>query len=240
MKYKIAINRVLFLVMTLLVMVFVGGSSAQAEEHPLQMANNTFTQEELKNWVLNAMADMRATEPGPDVPWADTYDTTAAKIAEAAANNPLLNDPLHTASTMVVIGWHESRYRPDVVGDHGASFGLFQVNAWTAKDVGCSKEDLLNPNKSAECALKLLHVSFSVCKRRPITERLAQYAYGHDCDHRLELSRYRMKTAAKLVKKIPLVHLAAPVVLELLPPIPEVPSMKYPPLTYTVLADTRH
>lgn len=231
-----AMNRVVLLTMALLAVFSVGGSSAQADGTTINVVNNTFTQDELKDWVLNAMANMRATEPGPEVPWADTYAMTASKIAEAASTNPLLNDPLHTAGTMVVIGWHESRYRPDVVGDHGASFGTFQVNQWTARDIGCSKEDLLNPDKSAECALKLLHVSFEVCKRRPLSERLAQYAYGHDCDHRLELSRYRMKAVTKLVKKIPLVHKAPPVA-ELVP-LPTVPALTYS----TILADigSRH
>ena len=209
-KYiTIAMNRVALLITTMFAVISVGGSSAHADDHSnTAPVVNTITQDELKEWVTVAMADMRATEPGPEVSWADTYETTAEKIAEAAVANPLLNDPLHTAATMVVIGWHESRFRPDVVGDHGASFGLFQVNSWTARDVGCSKDDLLDPDKASECALKLLHVSFGVCHRHPLDERLAQYAYGHDCEHRLELSRHRMHAAAKLVKKHPLVHVA--------------------------------
>jgi hypothetical protein len=201
-KYNtIAMNRAALLITTLLAVLSVGGSSAHAG------ASAPISQADLKVWVLEAMADMQTKEHGSDaVSWADTFDTTAQKIAEAATLNPLLNDPLHTAATMVVIGWHESRYRPDIVGDHGASFGMFQVATGTAKDVGCSKEDLLNPETSSVCALKLLHVSFDVCHYRPIEERLAQYAWGRDCDHRLELSRHRMHQVAKIVKKLPLKH----------------------------------
>jgi hypothetical protein len=199
-KHHTALNRALFLITTMVAVISLGGPSAHAD------ASTTFTQADLKAWVLNAMADMRATEPGPEVSWADTYDITAAKIAEASSANPLLGDPLHTAATMVVMGWYESRYRPDAVGDHGTSYGMWQAKTSTVREVGCSKEDLFDPNKAAECTLKLLHVSFSACSRHPINERLAQYAYGLDCDHRLGLSRSRMSVVARLMKKLPLVH----------------------------------
>ena len=193
-------NRVALLITTLLAGLSVGGSFAHAG------APAPISQADLKVWVLSAMADMRATELGPEVPWADTYETTAEKIAEASAANPLLGDALHTAATMVVMGWFESRHRPDAVGDHGTSFGMWQAKTSTVAQVGCTKDDLFDPGKSAECTLKLLHVSFSACSRHPLNERLAQYAYGLDCDHRLGLSRSRMSVVARLVKKLPLVH----------------------------------
>ena len=197
-----AMCRVSPLIATLIVVLGLGDSTAHADAP----SDHTFTQADLKSWVLTAMSDMRATEPGPDVPWADTYDMTAEKIAKASAADPILGDTLRTAATMVVMGWYESRFKPDAVGDHGTSFGMWQAKTSTVKMVGCSKEDLFDPDKSAECTLKLLHLSFSACRRRPVNERLAQYAYGLDCDHRLGLSRFRMGAVSRLVKKIPLIH----------------------------------
>lgn len=153
-------------------------------------------------WALVSMQSLQpVTDGSPRVPWASTYETTADSIVTAALAHPLVGrkgpDVPFTVALMVVWAYLESRFDPQAVGDSGASFGLFQVNPSTA---GEPKEKLLDADDGPAIALRLIHLSFTVCRDRPVEERMAQYAYGRDCAHRLELSRGRVQRAAKLAR----------------------------------------
>jgi len=43
-----------------------------------------------------------------------------------------------------------------------------------------------------------MHFSFKACHDHPVDERMAQYAWGRDCEHRLDVSRARMARAKTL------------------------------------------
>ena len=147
-------------------------------------------------WILTTMFSLQ-----PAAPWTDTYPMTAEKIAEAAFTDPLMGkdgpDVLFTASLMTVWASHESSFKPDAIGDSGGSLGLFQVNPSTA---GEPKEKLLDVEEAPLIALRLFHTSFRICKSHPVEERMAQYAYGRDCEHRLNISRARIYKAKSLMK----------------------------------------
>src|SRR5208337_1039991 len=95
-------------------------------------------------WTYFLMTLCRLTEPGPEVPWADTYFTSAAAIANAAVNEPLgarngKPDEGLTVAVLVVMAWNESRFDPKAVGDGGGSLGMFQVSPGTAGII-CSRK----------------------------------------------------------------------------------------------------
>jgi hypothetical protein len=124
---------------------------------------------------------------GPEL--AASYPDTAEEIATAAEESPLPGDNgRYTAAVLTVMAFRESSFRRDVVGDDGASRGLFQISTIWGEP-------------SARLALKLLHKSFNVCREKPLEDRLGWYMWGASgCEHRLELSRSRMHTAARLAK----------------------------------------
>lgn len=149
-------------------------------------------------WVLSTMLGMQSpTAPG--VKWGDTYEMTAHTIAQAAMNDPFRNqdrqEVVFTAALLIVWSYREARFDPNAIGDSGSSFGLWQVKEGTAH---VKRELLFDPLLAAPIALHLFHTSFHVCKDRPFEERMAQYAYGRDCEHRLELSRARVMRAREI------------------------------------------
>jgi hypothetical protein len=157
------------------------------------------------------MLVMRATEPGPLYVEGDM--DVASAIADGSKKNPLLGDAIHTAALMVVMTWHESRFRENQVGDSGASIGVAQVASFWTKTV-CKDDDLADLSQNIDCSLKLLHISFEICRSHPIEDRLAWYAAGGSgCEKRLELSRFRMHQVARLMREHPAVekfHLGMP------------------------------
>lgn len=146
----------------------------------------------LAAWTLTAMVRMQDPNgPGVDPALAASYPETAVEIADAAEANPLYDDAQNTAALLVVWAYHESRFRRAALGDSGASRGLLQVSrVWGEPTV--------------EKALAIMHLSFRICRDRPLKERAAWYASGGPatCDRRLELSRSRMSAAAKLLREV--------------------------------------
>ncbi len=151
-------------------------------------------------WILTAMIHMQPPTAW-GVKWGDTYESTAETIAQAAIDDPLSSkagpDVVFTAALMIVWAHDESHFRPDAVGDGGHSYGLLQVNPHTAaRDAA----ELLDPETGVPIALSLFHFSFRACYAHPVEERMSQYAYGRDCEHRLGLSRYRVQRARELAR----------------------------------------
>ena len=133
--------------------------------------------------VSNAaiMAMLYQLEPmSPHVP---RYGEVARAIEKASNQDPLF--PHHeagsqaTAAILVALAWHETRFHPNLVGDNGKSFGLFQIQPPTAK---LTANILLQPLTAAFIAIDLIRTSFAHCHDRPWTERLSWYiASGNGC-----------------------------------------------------------
>lgn len=125
-------------------------------------------------WVLGIMYEME-----PATPWIFTYGETADAIAEASNSDPLYKDDnegaIRTASLLIALAWHESRFQPNVIGDHGRSLGLFQIQPPTAHVDGSL---LLLPRSAALIAIDLIRSSFKTCAKRPVKERMSWYAAG--------------------------------------------------------------
>lgn len=130
----------------------------------------------------------------PSAPWLETYPETASEIASTCETHSpsRLGSSVQCAATMVSLAWFESRFDPEAVGDGGQSLGLFQVSrAWP------------RAGSQAATALRLVLTSESICRRLPLSSRLAWYASGGpDCSSSRGalLSRHRMALAASLLK----------------------------------------
>jgi hypothetical protein len=153
-----------------------------------------------RNLVQHVLAAMLALQPS--APWRDSYEYTAERVSQAAIADPFVGksgeDIYFTAALMTIWAARESRFATAVVGDSGVSYGLFQIQTTTAEE---PKERLLDVNVAPSIALRLFHFSYRACAAHPADERLAQYAYGRDCEHRLELSRARVHAAQALVRR---------------------------------------
>lgn len=157
------------------------------------------------NWVLSVMNKLQ-----PSAPWIMSYGETAEAIAQAANADPLFNEadgPKRTAAVLIALAFHESHFQPNVIGDSGHSFGLFQIQPPTAR-VDASL--LLLPRNAAFIAIDLIRQSFKVCERESFEHKLAWYAAGpHGCDPQKDKQRgnhasaLRMGLAKQLMKDHP-------------------------------------
>ena len=153
----------------------------------------------MAHWILTLML---ALVPGS--PYEGTFAATAAAIDQAAHEAPLYpgeDGPARTAAQLVALAWFESRFDPKAVGDHGNSLGLFQVGVSNLASLGIERDDLFDPKKAADAALRMIRTSFVVCRVRPKEERLAHYAAGGpDCSKGGNESRHRTALAARLLR----------------------------------------
>jgi hypothetical protein len=145
-------------------------------------------------WILKLMTVLALTErvtPDPRI---------ADAIAAAAEERPLAGEHgrERMAAILVALGWTESRYNVDAVGDHGQSVGAFQLSkAWhPPPDV----------EGQAKRAAWLVEESFRVCSRKPLGERLSFYAAGGAAcaESGAPASRWRMHLAAMVVRANPM------------------------------------
>lgn len=150
--------------------------------------------------------------------WADSYETTAAHIANVCSTAPIdgLDQP-HCAAILVDLAWHESRFDPNAEGDVTVSaaertphsFGLFQIQAKTIGHEIPRKE--WDGGEQVVDVVRLLQTSFAICSKRAPNERLAWYASGgKTCDRALGLSRFRLGEVELLLKKHPFFPLSGP------------------------------
>jgi hypothetical protein len=150
------------------------------------------------NWVLAIMMKLV-----PAAPWMFSFGETSTAISQAANDDPLFagEDGRHkTAAVLIALAYHESRFQPNVVGDSGHSFGLFQIQPPTAK-VDASL--LLLPRNAAYIAIDLIRTSFSVCRSQPQQEKLSWFAAGgNGCKiEGRKASKIRMSLADKIFKE---------------------------------------
>jgi len=113
----------------------------------------------------------------------DRHGEISHAIAEASSVDPLFpqreDGAERTASILVSIAFHESRFHPNVIGDQGKSFGLFQIQPGTWK---IDAKTLLLPRTAASVAIDLVRKSFAQCRKRPWQERLSWYAASATCE----------------------------------------------------------
>lgn len=149
------------------------------------------------------MTMLYALEPyGSHVP---SYGETAAAIQHASNDDPLF--PEHeagseaTATILIALAYHETHFHPNLIGDHGKSFGLFQIQPPTAKIDGSL---LLVPRNATFIAVDLIRQSFQHCAARPWIERLSWYVASNGCpDHPVivKKSMERLVLAQELFRK---------------------------------------
>ncbi len=110
------------------------------------------------------------------------YGEVAAAMTKASNEDPLF--PQHesgseaTACILVALAHQESRFHPNIIGDHGKSFGLYQIQPPTAKVDGSL---LLIPVNASFIAVDLIRQSFSHCAARPWPERLSWCVASNGC-----------------------------------------------------------
>ncbi len=123
----------------------------------------------VKFWILSMMMALASTE-GP-APWRDTYEATADTIA----------DEPYLAPVLVALAWHESRFNPEAVGDHGTAHGLWQSHR----------------DPSLTGVVQDINASLRACAYLPWFERLSRYTSG-TCQRGHASSRIRLTLAAAL------------------------------------------
>jgi len=154
----------------------------------------------------------------PNGPHFNSYGEISEAIALASCNDPLFpNRPdgaERTAAILTALAWHESRFHPNIIGDQGRSFGLWQIQPPTAK---IDASLLLLPRNAAFIAIDLIRQSMMHCRARPWGERLSWYAASASCDPPnpkvIHQSLLRMQTADKLYKQMREANGAHPLLL---------------------------
>jgi membrane-bound lytic murein transglycosylase MltF len=167
-------------------------------------------------WILGLMQLLV-----PNAPYADTFPATAAAIEKTAHEDPLYADDdgvVKTVAELVALAYHESKFNPRAVDKGGTSLGLTQVDVSNLSHLGLTKrEQLFDPETNLRAALKLMRISYRLCRYHPRDERLANYASGGGtCSVPAALieSRRRMRLADRLLRRHP------PRWVERLPPTP--------------------
>ena len=151
-------------------------------------------------WVFALMTAIRVLFGEAPADWSDTYGETAVAVAKGCESAPLSGGGSDWCAVLLVEqAWHESRFNARASHDHGAGFGLFGMQAGT---LGRRVPEDVAGQVMAE--IGLLQTSFRICARHPLDERLGWYAAGgNGCERRLELSKYRMHEAARLLRAHP-------------------------------------
>jgi hypothetical protein len=162
----------------------------------------------------------------PAAPWSSEFPREAEAFVTAAERDPLFKDKRGVEETVdyeLSVAFFESTFNPAAIGDKGGSWGLFQVSPPTAapyaeqarakriafgdlvdlwRPVG---QDLLEPEAAAPLAIKLMKISFQICRDRPREERLGWYAAGGTGCRGIKESRHRVGKAQWLAQAHPFV-----------------------------------
>lgn len=137
--------------------------------------------------------------------WMLSFSTAREKVdpngdlADAIVSNA---NGAHEAALLTAISYYESKFQSDVIGDHGLAYCPLQVQinrvtrkteeGWTGKQLA------KDPDKCVKSALRILHFSLNICKKLPVSDRLAFYNSGK-CTAGIWQSRQRIKRAEKLL-----------------------------------------
>lgn len=141
----------------------------------------------------------------PFSPFVPQYAEVAEAITQAANHDPLFPEDKDgcrkTAAILVALAWHESRFQPNVVGDHGRSFGLYQIQPPTAK---VPSNVLTNPRTASYIAVDLIRQSFQACAKRPFEERLSWYVSSSGCPSKPVIVKKSMDRLLMAVRILPM------------------------------------
>ena len=134
-----------------------------------------------------------------------SYGEVAAAVTKASNEDPLFPENESgseaTATILVALAFHESSFHPNVIGDHGKSFGLYQIQPPTARVDGSL---LLLPLNASYVAIDLIRQSFRHCEARPWPERLSWYVASNGCPSHpiiVKKSMERLILAQELFRK---------------------------------------
>lgn len=168
----------------------------------------------LTAWVLASMISAQ-----PSAPWRESYETTAAVLAQVATDAPLFGGregARRTASWFVSVAWFESRFDPRAQGDcrrkdpqgrclsDPQSLCLFQIGVSNLPSLKKSPSDLLESVETCtRVARQLMQISLGVCRGRALEEGLGHYASGGASCGGLRESRHRVNKARWLFDHIP-------------------------------------
>ena len=103
----------------------------------------------MSSWILSLMLLL---QPPGITPWSGGYEQTAETIAKVAQADPVFageHGADRTAVLLVALGWFESRFRPDAVGDHGHSLCMLQVGESNLKELGVTRQEMLTNLETA-------------------------------------------------------------------------------------------
>jgi hypothetical protein len=138
----------------------------------------------------------------PHVP---KYGEISEAIATAATQDPLFpqraDGSYWTAAILVALAYKESAFHANVIGDHGKSFGLFQIQPPTAQ---VKAELLLVPRTASFIAIDLIRQSFYHCQKRGWEEKLSWYVASNGCPTHpiiVKKSMDRMLLATKIMQR---------------------------------------
>lgn len=188
-----------------LILLFATPATAQSVSSPLS------------RWILDSMISAQ-----PAAPWRDTYPQTAEIFAKVATDSPLFSGedgPRKTAAWFVSTAWFEGRFDPKAKGDGGCrrmgadnkclekgppqSFCMFQIGKSNFEYLKTSEEEILGSTEvCTRMAVKMMKISFGVCKGRPMDEWLGHYASGGDTCKGLTESRHRVNKAKWLFTNV--------------------------------------
>ena len=158
----------------------------------------------MSTWILSLMLLL---QPPAITPWSDSYEQTAETIAQVATADPVFageHGADRTAALLVALGWFESRFRPDAVGDNGHSLCMLQVGESNLKSLGVTREAMLTDlGTCLHAGLKMIRTSFAVCWANPLDERLGHYAAGGQGCRGVKESRHRIGLSMRLFRDHP-------------------------------------
>jgi hypothetical protein len=138
--------------------------------------------------VMHMMAEVPAVEGDVDSrPGGFDRRRDAREIASAISH---VASDFFEAQVMVVYAAYESGNKRDAIGDHGLSFGTWQLR-------GLPAELAFDPKYAAQVWLKRARRANQDCILNEPAERLAPLASGN-CDHAKKKTRWRVELAEHL------------------------------------------
>lgn len=170
----------------------------------------------LTAWILNLILTLQ-----PSAPWSETYGRTAEAIARVSEASPVFageDGPARTAAMLVALAWFESSFRPDAAGDcdrkqpngmcapggRPRSFCLFQIGESNFAALGVTREQVqTDVDVCADAAIRMVRISFQVCRARPLEDRLGHYASGGSSCDGVAASRNRIRKGMWLFRSTP-------------------------------------
>lgn len=173
-------------------------------------------------WALSLLVGTQ-----PVAPWRETYEATAAAMAESANSDSLFaadDGPARTVAYYVSVSWFESNHNPRAEGDcrdsKGASvdcktagatphsFCLGQIHDSNFAALGVTRDALLEDVGTCVHAMHvMLKQSLHLCSARWPSEQEAWLSWytggGPDCETRTTKSAHRVLKAKWLFARFP-------------------------------------